>query len=170
MRRAAKKVDGTFENQRYSPAGLFRFVFALAAGMLVLGTSVANAADTAPQSAESATIDFNQDIRPILSNHCFACHGPDEEKRDSGLRLDTEEGLFEVVSRSDTDDSELWARVSSDDEEAQMPPPSFTMIRSKIFGAFFRKLFQIFWSFFHEFLVKLIVLGPEGVVKEGCFL
>lgn len=125
LRRAAKKVDGTFENQRYSPAGLFRFVFALAAGMLVLGTSVANAADTAPQSAESATIDFNQDIRPILSNHCFACHGPDEEKRDSGLRLDTEEGLFEVVSRSDTDDSELWARVSSDDEEAQMPPPSF---------------------------------------------
>ncbi len=90
----------------------------LLAGLLLLTTCVATTA------ADSA-IDFNQDVRPILSNHCFACHGPDEEKRDSGLRLDTEDGLFEAVTAGDLEDSELIARILSADEDAVMPPPRF---------------------------------------------
>src|SRR6185503_15380203 len=42
-------------------------------------------------------LDFNRDIRPILSEHCYACHGPDESKRKSGLRLDRPEEAMKVL-------------------------------------------------------------------------
>ena len=44
-----------------------------------------------------ATIDFNRDIRPILSNKCYQCHGPDENERKGDLRLDTEAGSRAVI-------------------------------------------------------------------------
>ncbi|MBL8855722.1 MAG: DUF1553 domain-containing protein [Planctomycetaceae bacterium] len=80
-----------------------------------------------------AELDFNRDIRPILSNHCFRCHGPDEAERAGGgaqgLRLDTPDGLREdlgghfAVVPGQPDSSELLARVSSDDDSLVMPPP-----------------------------------------------
>ena len=73
--------------------------------------------------AAEPSVDFNNDIRPILSNHCFACHGPDEEHRDSGLRLDTEEGLFTVVTAGDPATSDLLDRVLATDPDVVMPPP-----------------------------------------------
>lgn len=81
----------------------------------------------------TADLDFNRDIRPILSNHCFRCHGPDEAERAgggaNGLRLDVPEGLREdlgghfAVVPGRPDESELLARVSSDDDSLLMPPP-----------------------------------------------
>ncbi len=81
----------------------------------------------------SAKLDFNRDIRPILSNHCFRCHGPDEEERQGGgahgLRLDTPTGLredlgghFAVVDGKPAE-SEIISRVLSQEEGEVMPPP-----------------------------------------------
>ncbi len=75
-------------------------------------------------------VDFNRDIRPILSENCFACHGPDKNKRKSGLRLDTKEGAYGAgksekiaIVPGKPDKSELMARLTSTDEEQRMPPP-----------------------------------------------
>ncbi len=67
---------------------------------------------------------YNRDIRPILSNHCFFCHGFDEGKREAGLRLDTFEGATEADSivPGKPDESELIARILSDDPDSVMPP------------------------------------------------
>lgn len=89
----------------------------------VVVTAVLSVAASLDSRAAEPAVDFNQDIRPILSNHCFACHGPDEEQRDSGLRLDTEDGLLGVVEAGSPDDSDLIARVFAEDEGMLMPPP-----------------------------------------------
>ncbi|MEM1070761.1 MAG: DUF1549 domain-containing protein, partial [Planctomycetota bacterium] len=67
---------------------------------------------------------FNRDIRPILSENCFHCHGPDEEARAADLRLDEEEGAreFAIVPGS-IEESELISRIVSDDPDLIMPPP-----------------------------------------------
>ena len=75
-------------------------------------------------------IDFNRDIRPILSDKCFACHGPDEAQRQAGLRLDSKEGAFadrggyQVIIPGDSDASRLYQRISHQQEVARMPPPN----------------------------------------------
>ena len=72
--------------------------------------------------------DFYRDVRPILAKACFHCHGPDEETREAGLRLDRPEGLFgtiedrRVVTKGDPDHSELIQRILSDQADVQMPP------------------------------------------------
>jgi SAM-dependent methyltransferase len=72
--------------------------------------------------AKGASIHFNRDVRPILSDACFACHGPDRAKRKGGLRLDTEAGLSVVVP-GQPGDSELMARITATDPSKRMPPP-----------------------------------------------
>ncbi|MHC2068636.1 DUF1553 domain-containing protein [Bremerella sp. T1] len=81
-------------------------------------------------TAEELEIDFGRDIRPILSGKCFHCHGPDPESREAGLRLDLEEEAraelesgMQAIIPGHADDSELIARVISDDEFSRMPPP-----------------------------------------------
>ncbi|QDV54290.1 PSD1 and planctomycete cytochrome C domain-containing protein [Rosistilla oblonga] len=82
--------------------------------------------------AEQSQVDFNRDIRPILSNHCFSCHGPDAEHRQAGLRLDeADPALAELDSGDraivpgDVEASTLVARIASDDEGELMPPADF---------------------------------------------
>lgn len=81
--------------------------------------------------ADETAIDFDREIRPILSDLCFNCHGPDEQQRDSGLRLDQREGLFAirdgraVVAAGDPAGSLLMQRIQSDDKTKRMPPPDF---------------------------------------------
>ena len=74
--------------------------------------------------------DFNRDIRPILSDTCFACHGPDDAKRKAGLRLDRSENALQggksgrpAIVAGKLDASELVRRIVSADPEAVMPPP-----------------------------------------------
>ena len=85
--------------------------------------------DAQDRATASSSIDFSRDIRPILSNVCFTCHGPDEQSREADLRLDTEEGLFQIrdensiVKPGDAASSELVNRILSADPDIQMPPP-----------------------------------------------
>lgn len=73
-------------------------------------------------------IDFNRDIRPILSDNCFACHGFDAAARATALRLDTLEGATEdlggyaALVPGNPQASEILARILSTDEEMRMPP------------------------------------------------
>ena len=72
---------------------------------------------------------FNRDIRPILSNKCFFCHGPDEKKREADLRLDTREGAtadhdgFFAIVPGKPEDSEILIRIAHDQGDDIMPPP-----------------------------------------------
>jgi hypothetical protein len=74
-------------------------------------------------------LDFNRDIRPILSDNCFACHGFDAKKRKAGLRLDVAEGAFEIkdgvqaVKPGVPEASSIIQRILSQDEDEVMPPP-----------------------------------------------
>src|SRR6476620_8621197 len=75
-------------------------------------------ADTLPP------VSYDRDIRPILSDKCYGCHGPDAAARKAELRLDTHEGLSaKVVVAGKPDKSELVARITSSDDDERMPPP-----------------------------------------------
>lgn len=100
-------------------------LFSCAASILANGICLSVLA--APQP-----LDFNRDIRPILSNKCFHCHGPDETSREAGLRLDQvkdatsvqESGSVPIVP-GDPGTSEVLRRVTHPDESERMPPSSF---------------------------------------------
>ncbi len=99
-------------------------------GAIVLTT---RNADAHGNDAIPETVDYNYHIRPILSDRCYKCHGPDGSKREAGLRLDTEEGAYaalkedpsaHVIVAGDPLHSELYLRISSLDTSYLMPPPA----------------------------------------------
>jgi hypothetical protein len=106
---------------------------ALAAILLIYGMNGARAdsdGDKTARPSGSRPVNFAREVRPILADHCFACHGPDDQKRKGGLRFDTREGAFGKSKSGETaivpgkpDESELVARIESDDAEVRMPPP-----------------------------------------------
>ena len=74
-------------------------------------------------------VDYNRDIRPILSDTCYKCHGPDQRQRQASLRLDTEQGATQklesdhiAIVAGDISRSELYRRISSKDPDERMPP------------------------------------------------
>ncbi len=69
-----------------------------------------------------APISFNRDIRPLLADRCFPCHGPDASHRKAGLRLDTSDGARAVVAGK-PEQSELVQRISRKHGRGRMPPP-----------------------------------------------
>ena len=83
----------------------------------------------APYAAGEEPIRFNRDIRAILSDNCFYCHGPDKNKREAELRLDSHEGLHGTGGQPGAlipgkpDDSPMLHRILSTDPDEQMPPP-----------------------------------------------
>src|SRR5262249_61480153 len=102
-------------------ASLSRTLLALA--LLAVPPAAAAAEEPLPQ-----TIEFNRDVRPILADNCFFCHGPDRAKRQANLRLDSADGATadlggrRAVVAGDLEHSELWQRIPAEDEEPRLPP------------------------------------------------
>ena len=77
---------------------------------------------------QSTAPSFNRDIRPLLSDRCFPCHGPDEDSRATDLRLDQRESAFsdlggyQAIVKGDPDASELFMRITTEDADQRMPP------------------------------------------------
>jgi hypothetical protein len=94
--------------------------------ILLAPWTTAGAAEPLPNEVE-----FNRDIRPILSDHCFPCHGPDRARRKADLRLDTEAGALadlggeRAVVPGEPDQSELLHRITANDNSKRMPPAKF---------------------------------------------
>ncbi|MGH7130043.1 MAG: c-type cytochrome domain-containing protein, partial [Planctomycetaceae bacterium] len=98
---------------------------------IALSSIILLAAITAhpPAAAEKPEpVRFNRDVRPILSENCFQCHGPDATHREAELRLDEEEsatadrGGYAAVVPSKPDESALVERITAEDEFTRMPP------------------------------------------------
>lgn len=95
--------------------------------LLVVGAAIILSFE-AGSAAVDEQVDFNTDIRPVLSDKCFQCHGPDPETRESDLRLDTRQGAvadlggYAALVPGKPEESELWNRVISDDPDERMPP------------------------------------------------
>ncbi|MEX0716297.1 MAG: DUF1553 domain-containing protein [Planctomycetaceae bacterium] len=95
-----------------------------------LAVFAADAPSAERTAGDPPKVDYNRDIRPILSDNCFRCHGPDAGERQADLRLDLRdeaigerEGYDPAIVPGHPEKSPLFARVSSDDEFAVMPPP-----------------------------------------------
>lgn len=108
------------------PATLVRRLLAFAP---VAVAAIALMASTEVRAAPSA-VNYDRDIRSILANNCYKCHGPDEHEREAGLRLDQRDIAIKPLESGDTaivpgkpDESELVARINSDDDDQRMPPP-----------------------------------------------
>lgn len=86
----------------------------------LIGTSASNA-------SASEAVDFNREIRPIFAEHCLECHGPDEGSRQAELRLDQEASVFgerdgPLITRGESNTSELFRRLIAEDPDERMPP------------------------------------------------
>jgi hypothetical protein len=98
--------------------------------VLIAVAPFAFAADAVP--SEDREVRFNRDIRPILADKCFQCHGPDARMRKADLRLDKHDdegairGGASVLLAGDIDESELIQRITSSDADERMPPPTAT--------------------------------------------
>lgn len=140
----------------------FRWIVTLPALLLLAGVA-----------AGEEPIDFNRDIRPLLSGNCFHCHGPDAESREAGLRLDEREGAvaeldsgMAAVVPGKPDESELLARLVGD-EFVRMPPPESGKQMTPAEVELFRRWiaegakYQKHWSF--EPPVQTELPTPKGV-------
>jgi hypothetical protein len=100
--------------------------------LTVLVSVAAQQTESPPTTESLPTVDFQRDVRPILSDNCFHCHGPDQSTRQVRLRLDTEDGAFSPrpngvpIVAGDVEASLLYQRITHQDERRRMPPPAMT--------------------------------------------
>ena len=101
--------------------------------LIAAAASIFVYAKNKPKDKLPAHIDFNIHIRPILSDRCFKCHGPDAKQRKADLRLDIPDSAFAVLKESPgmfaiipgkPDQSQVYHRITSEDTAERMPPPS----------------------------------------------
>lgn len=112
------------ESDRSLPTRLTMSVLSMQERLRVAVLVIAVAA-AGSVSANDLPVDYSRDIQPLLAQYCLACHGSDAEGREAELRLDNAEGAYEwAIVPGKPEESEVLARVLSDDPESFMPPPS----------------------------------------------
>ena len=153
-----------------SAAGSVRIRSGVAIAIALCGSAATARGDEPPT--------FNREIRPILSEHCFACHGPDSAARKAELRLDSFEGATEdrggyaPIVPGDPDASELIYRVESEDELDVMPPPSMQKPLSAEQKDLLRRwvasgaAFEPHWSFIAPSLPAIPEVSDPGWVRN----
>ncbi|MGB1817009.1 MAG: DUF1549 domain-containing protein, partial [Rubripirellula sp.] len=144
-----------FENYRRNPVSVLRQRRATVIHVFLL--VVAHSCAATLGQSQDTKINFNRDIRPLLSDRCFHCHGPDEEDRKAGLRLDRrdgDEGALNALSPNDVAGSELYKRITSSDPDLVMPPPDahkkpISPQEQKLFRAWIEEggNYETFWAF-----------------------
>jgi len=114
-------------------------------------------------AVESQPIRYNRDIRPLLADRCFHCHGPDQADRQAALRLDQadgDEGAYRdaagvvAIKPGSLEESELWKRIISEDADSVMPPPgshkkALTTEEQELFRRWIEQgaNYESFWAF-----------------------
>ena len=125
-------------------------------------------------AAATEKLSFNRDVRPILAENCFTCHGPDSASRKADLRLDRRETAVKAgaISPGKPDESEMIRRIFATDKDEVMPPPS---IRKQLTAAQKEKLkawiaagaeYQPLWSFIPPTRPALPAVHGEGWVRN----
>ena len=110
------------------PAGVVFRRIPVAVAVVIAGVLVSSAPPMAGSAGDEAPVDFQSQVRPILSNACFECHGPDPKARLADLRLDLEEGVFSErptgspVTPGDAESSLVYQRITHPDAALRMPP------------------------------------------------
>jgi hypothetical protein len=140
----------------------------------VLSTLIATTSGLAAEKP----LDFNRDIRPILSENCFQCHGFDENARQADLRLDLAEnaladrGGVPAIVPGKPDESELWRRITSEDESELMPPPdshrSLTAEQKEMLRRWIEEgaIFAKHWSFIPPVKAPLPQVANEAWARN----
>ena len=132
---------------------------------------------TAP-GVEAEPVNFNRDVRPVLSDRCFQCHGPDKHERKGKLRLDQadgEHGAYRIrsglhaIKPGDLEESELWYHITTDEEDDIMPPADAhkkpltaaekEIIKRWILGG---AKYDTFWAFKKPVIVPALPKGEWG--------
>jgi len=129
--------------------------------------------------AADKPVDYNRDIRPLLSNNCYKCHGPDKNERQAGLRLDQRNsatGKLESDNRAivpgDRRKSELWKRISAEDSLFRMPPDpsgkSLTPAQIELIGKWIDQgaKYQRHWAFIPPKRPKLPAVRNKQWVRN----
>ena len=129
-------------------------------------------------SGAAQEIDFNRDVRPILSNNCFQCHGPDAAARQADLRLDTAEGISEqrdppLLIKGDATTGEFLHRITTTDADLKMPPSDLNreltpqqidILKRWISGG---AEYSVHWSFAKPVKAALPQVAPQNIIHNA---
>ena len=146
-----------YENHQYKWVSILRHTQEILTFVFLMMVTHACMAKPGFAQGTATTVNFNRDIRPLLSDRCFHCHGPDEQDRKAGLRLDRrdgDEGALNALTPNDVAGSELYKRITSTDPDVVMPPPDahkkpISPEEQKSFKAWIEEggNYETFWAF-----------------------
>ena len=117
----------------------YTFLLSLVGFVLLVSSCTTDTSEHANSTALPEVVDFNFHVKPILSDRCFKCHGPDPNTREADLRLDTREGALAVLKEDstrytivpgDASNSEVFIRIVHPDPEQRMPHPDSKLFLS----------------------------------------